>query len=111
MCGPAGSGKSTLSRHLLSLSAQQKRTFHLFNLDPAVTDSQASIDITNLISLEDAMTELQLGPNGALIYCLEYLLDNLDWLSDQVGDFPHDYLLIDCPGTKKYALLMIHSNL
>lgn len=30
------------------------------------------IDIRELISLEDVMEELQLGPNGGLIYCMEY---------------------------------------
>lgn len=27
-----------------------------------------------------------------------YLLQNLDWLHEAVGDFEDDYLLIDCPG-------------
>ena len=26
------------------------------------------------------MTEMKLGPNGGLIYCMEYLIDNIDWL-------------------------------
>jgi GPN-loop GTPase len=46
------------------------------------------------------MEELGLGPNGALIYSMEYLLDHLDWLRDELdnnfGD--DDYLLLDCPG-------------
>lgn len=29
-------------------------------------------DIRELISLEDVMEELGLGPNGGLIYCMEY---------------------------------------
>jgi len=29
-------------------------------------------DIRELISLEDVMEELKLGPNGGLIYCMEY---------------------------------------
>ena len=37
-------------------------------------------------------------PNGGLIYALEYLLDNLDWLEEKIGDFEDDGLLIDCPG-------------
>jgi hypothetical protein len=45
------------------------------------------------------MDELQFGPNGGLIYCLEYLNSNLDWLEEELGDFDDDYLLIDCPGT------------
>lgn len=29
-------------------------------------------DIRELISLEDVMEELGLGPNGGLLYCMEY---------------------------------------
>jgi GTPase SAR1 family protein len=27
-----------------------------------------------------------------------YLLNNLDWLDDELGDYDDDYLIIDCPG-------------
>jgi len=77
-----------------------KRPVHLVNLDPAAEafDYPVSIDIRELISLEDVMEELEYGPNGGLIYCMEYLVDNLDWLAEQVGDYSDDYLIIDCPG-------------
>ena len=76
------------------------RTAHLVNLDPAAdpTEYSFSIDIRDLISLSDVQEELGLGPNGALIYCFEFLLDNLDWLDEQIGDFNNDYLIFDCPG-------------
>lgn len=44
------------------------------------------------------MDEMKLGPNGGLVYCFEYLLENLDWLEDHMGSFEDDYLIIDCPG-------------
>ncbi|CAL5411302.1 unnamed protein product [Camellia sinensis] len=31
-------------------------------------------DIRELISLDDVMEELRLGPNGGLLYCMEYPL-------------------------------------
>lgn len=48
---------------------------HLFNLDPAATKFEypPSIDIKDLISLEEVMEDLQLGPNGGLIYCFEWV--------------------------------------
>ena len=53
----------------------------------------------DLISLEDAMEELELGPNGGLVYCMEYLLDNMDWLKDELDKFDDDeYIIFDCPG-------------
>ena len=46
------------------------------------------------------MEELGLGPNGALLYCMEYLEDHLgDWLQDVLSGFGEDdYVLFDCPG-------------
>jgi len=45
------------------------------------------------------MEELGLGPNGSLIYCMEYLLENIDWLQDEMDSFGDDeYLILDCPG-------------
>ena len=42
--------------------------------------------------------EMGMGPNGALIYCMEYLVDNLEWLHEQLQEGGDDYFLFDCPG-------------
>ncbi|KAI8874136.1 hypothetical protein GQ42DRAFT_72616 [Ramicandelaber brevisporus] len=98
--GPAGAGKSTLCAALMTHLQTVGRTAHLVNLDPAAEEFEYSptIDIRDLISLEDAMSELQYGPNGGLIYCYEFLLSNLDWLDSELGDYDEDFLIIDCPG-------------
>lgn len=98
--GPAGSGKSTLCSALIAHANAIGRNVHLVNLDPAAEHFTYSptIDIRELISLQDVMSELELGPNGGLIYCFEYLLENLDWLEEQLGSFEDDFLIIDCPG-------------
>ena len=44
----------------------------------------ADIDIGELITLETAMNKHKLGPNGGLIYCLEYLEANVDWLVEKL---------------------------
>lgn len=63
------------------------------------TDYNISVDIRELVSADDVSEELKLGPNGALVYCLEYLLDNFDWLEEQLEPFVDgDYLCFDCPG-------------
>jgi GTPase SAR1 family protein len=100
--GPAGSGKSTYCRALQDYAATQGRLrIHVANLDPAAELYQydAAFDIRDLISVEEVMEELGLGPNGALMYCMEYLLENLDWLHDELEKFLDDeYLILDCPG-------------
>lgn len=116
--GPAGAGKSTFCASLITHAQTIGRSVHLVNLDPAADkfEYEPTIDIRDLINLEDVMEELEFGPNGGLIYCFEwviwasgkgktpdkgifrYLLNNLDWLEDELGAYEDDYLIIDCPG-------------
>jgi len=44
------------------------------------------------------MLEQELGPNGGLIYCMQYLEKNIDWLREQIKPFNDQYILFDCPG-------------
>lgn len=40
-----------------------------------------------------------LGPNGGLIYCFEFLMENLDFLTDPLEEVTDDYLIVfDMPG-------------
>lgn len=45
------------------------------------------------------MEEMGLGPNGGLVYCFEFLMDNLDFLTEALEGLTEDYLIIiDMPG-------------
>lgn len=71
------------------------------NLDPAAEEfvHEPDLDIKDLISLEDVMEEMGLGPNGGLIYCFEFLLENLDFLTEALEPLTEEYLIIiDMPG-------------
>ena len=71
------------------------------NLDPAAEDftHEPDLDIKDLISLEDVMEEMGLGPNGGLIYCFEFLMENLDFLTEALDPLTEEYLIIiDMPG-------------
>lgn len=88
------------------------------NLDPAAEhfDYQPLIDIRELIHLDDAMSdeELHFGPNGGLVFCIEYLIENQEWFKEQLcgggggddeddnaavdNDPDDDYILFDLPG-------------
>jgi hypothetical protein len=75
------------------------------NLDPG-NDVQlpyeTKVDVCELITVEDVMSAHKLGPNGALIHCMEYLESNYEWLlrkiQDAVLDLKNPYILIDSPG-------------
>nr|ANM86156.1 GPN-loop GTPase 3 [Stygiella incarcerata] len=99
--GPAGVGKSTYCRRMFDHLRDRKRRPHIVNLDPAVPGDlpyESSIDVRSLVTVEDMMQEYGLGPNGALMMCLQYLMENIAWFEEELNDFPDDYLIIDCPG-------------
>ena len=76
------------------------RKVAIINLDPAneLLSCSVEADIRDLISLEGAATTCELGPNGALVYCMEYLEANLDWLLEVLDRLHDSYVLIDMPG-------------
>ncbi|KAJ4338151.1 hypothetical protein N0V87_004126 [Didymella glomerata] len=99
--GPAGAGKSTFCTGLIQHLQNNKRPCFYVNLDPAAEDFafEPDLDIKDLISLEDVMEEMGLGPNGGLIYCFEFLMENLDFLTDPLEEVTDDYLIVfDMPG-------------
>ncbi|KAL2199620.1 GPN-loop GTPase [Corynascus similis CBS 632.67] len=99
--GPAGVGKSTFCASLITHLQLNRRSAFYVNLDPAAEhfEHQPDLDIKDLISLEDVMDELKLGPNGGLIYCFEFLMENLDFLSEALDSLTEEYLVIfDMPG-------------
>lgn len=98
--GPPGSGKTTYTAGAKEFLTALGRKVATVNLDPANENVPYDVDVnvSDLIALDDAMTELKLGPNGALIYCIEYLADNLEWLQEELKKHKGKYLLFDLPG-------------
>lgn len=98
--GPPGSGKTTYCRGMHEFLSGIERKIAVVNLDPANEDPpyQIAVDIKKLITLDDAMAEESLGPNGGMIYCLEYLAENLSWLENELAAYSDCYILFDCPG-------------
>ena len=79
--GAPGAGKSTYCTGLMQILEQLKRPTLCINLDPAndVVPFKCDIDIRELITVEDTMELLELGPNGALRYCMQTLAENIEW--------------------------------
>ena len=42
------------------------------------------------------------------LWARRYLLQNMDWLEEEVGEYEDDYLIIDCPGTS--LVLVFETN-
>ncbi|KAL8561089.1 hypothetical protein ACOMHN_031033 [Nucella lapillus] len=100
--GPAGSGKSTYCSNMLRHCENLNRKVQVVNLDPAAEhfDYPVHADIRDLIHINDAMEDeaLHFGPNGGLVFCMEYLIQNMDWLEEQLDEVEDDYILFDLPG-------------
>lgn len=61
-----------------------------------------TVDISELIKHEEVMTHFGLGPNGALVYCMEFLETNVQWLITKILNLKDHYLIFDCPGQVSY---------
>lgn len=114
--GPAGSGKSTYCHLIHEHCSTMHRVVRVVNLDPAAEEFKYPVqaDVRELVQLEDVMEaeDLRLGPNGGLVFCMEFLAKNTDWLEQQLCDDEDDYWLFDCPGQiELYTHLPIMSTI
>ena len=77
------------------------RNFKVVNLDPAaeIFKYRCDMDIRDMISLDDVQELMNFGPNGGLVYCMEYLIEHVEELLDELSEFGDDsFFLFDCPG-------------
>ncbi|CAH8271860.1 unnamed protein product [Arabidopsis lyrata] len=109
--GPPGSGKTTYCNGMSQFLSLMGRKVAIVNLDPAndALPYECAVNIEELIKLEDVMPEHSLGPNGGLVYCMEYLEKNIDWLESKLKPLLKDhYILFDFPG--QVELFFIHDS-
>lgn len=98
--GPPGAGKSTYCNGMQQFMGAIGRKASIVNLDPAndQTSYPCALDVRDLITIEDIMANDELGPNGAVLFALEELERNMDWLVEGLRKLGDDYILFDCPG-------------
>jgi len=105
--GPPGCGKTTYCTGMSNLLELLGRKTVVVNLDPAndILPYNARVDISKLVQLEEVMSSMSLGPNGGLIFCMEFLEQNFDWLESELtaaaaalGGGEDVYFLFDFPG-------------
>ena len=63
---------------------------------PIVFIDRIKIVYRELIGIEDVMEDedLRLGPNGGLVFCMEHLVENFEWLHEAMDPHDDDYFLI-----------------
>lgn len=114
--GPAGSGKSTYCAAMARHGEAIGRKISVVNLDPAAEyfNYNPIVDVRDLITSADVMQDqdLRMGPNGALIFAMEYLAQNDDWIEENFADYDEEYIVFDCPGQiELYAYLNVMKKL
>lgn len=107
--GPPGSGKTTYCQGMQEFLTGLGRKVVVVNMDPANEGLPypCQVDVSELVTLDDVMEGLKLGPNGGLLYCMEYLQANIDWLENKFRQYSDCYFLFDCPGQVE---LYTHQN-
>lgn len=131
--GPPGAGKSTYCNGMHQFLGAIGRKCSIVNLDPAndQTSYPCALDVRDLVTLEEIMGkgEDSLGPNGGVLYALEEVEGNFEWLERGLREMGgmhvaflafvfrgkeklmivEDYVLFDCPG--QVELFTHHASL
>lgn len=112
--GMAGSGKTTFCQRVVSWIMEHElkqkvaaikiksdtkpmhpiKTLEIVNMDPAVANTKIppTIDIRDHVDFKEVMEKYDLGPNGAMLTCLNlFLLKKIDLYSKK-------YTVVDAPG-------------
>lgn len=57
------------------------------NLDPAndIIPYDATFDVRDLVSVEEVMEREELGPNGGVLWAMEEVEANFEWLEEQLN--------------------------
>ena len=115
--GAPGAGKSTYCNAMRQFLQALPRPCACVNLgkftnllqfnalsDPAndLLPYDCEVDVCRLVNVAEVMDKMRLGPNGALMFAMDYLESKLDWLRDELDRLEaansRTYLLIDLPG-------------
>ena len=99
--GMAGSGKTTFVQKLEEEIANKDQESYIINLDPAVMDTlyEPNLDIRDTVKYKEVMVSNNLGPNGAILTCLNLFSTNIDKvISILENKSDLDFIVTDTPG-------------
>ncbi|MCD6323949.1 MAG: ATP/GTP-binding protein [Desulfurococcales archaeon] len=100
IAGPAGSGKSTITKALSEWMGNNELDAVKVNFDPAaeVMPYVPDVDVRRYVDYKEIMVKHNLAPNGALTASVDYLINYVAELRDEIDEFGSNYALIDLPG-------------
>jgi GTPase SAR1 family protein len=99
--GLAGSGKSSLCGAFSRwIRRNTPNSVSLINLDPGAEHLpyEADFDVRKFYTTQEVMRKQKLGPNGAVIRCMEYMLRDKLKIKKGVSQLDTDFRIVDLPG-------------
>jgi GTPase SAR1 family protein len=102
--GPPGSGKTSFCFAMKEIMNSTEDFPVFINLDPGnkISLTDFDINIQELINSDEIIPELNIGPNGSLLYSIEYFEKNSDWFEKKftylLKNMRCYHFLFDLPG-------------
>ena len=98
-CGLAGVGKTTFIKNVAEKLRMDGKSVIVLNIDPAarLLPYVPNVDIRDIVDYQELIETHSLGPNGAILTCLNLFAAKVDqWVHKLKG--VSDYILVDPPG-------------
>jgi len=104
--GPAGSGKTLLTKALGLWLEGLGYSVDYVNLDPAaeVVPYTPTFDVRNIVKTVEIMVREGLGPNGAIVRAIDVLAENSARVLTELSRLSGDVVLVDTPGQMEVLL-------
>lgn len=83
------------------------------NLDPANDNIpyQAAFDVRELVDVNEVMDREELGPNGGILWAMEEVEANFDWLEENMGECGRLYFCFrDCFAGPEMLMLSVRGD-
>ena len=70
------------------------RKVAIVNLDPGNENMnyKPAVDVSEVVTVEDVMEAMKLGPNGSLMFAMQFVRYNLEWLDSKLDSMDLDTL-------------------
>lgn len=99
--GMAGTGKTTLVHRLQHYASERNISSYYINLDPAVSHVPygVNIDIRDTVKYKEVMKAYHLGPNGAIMTCLNLFATKFHQVVSLLESKENlEWIVVDTPG-------------
>lgn len=104
--GPAGCGKTSLTKAFGSWLEGMGKSVSYINLDPGTISIpyKADYDVREFVTVQELMEKDSLGPNGAMIRACDIIASKVEEIVERLSKEDVEFYLIDSPGQMELFL-------